>query len=289
MRTRSWLFVPGDSERRLAKAMGSGADAIIVDLEDAVLPDRKDAARRMAAEFLEVNRGVSEPALWVRVNPLSSDLLADDLAVVMPASPAGIVVPKPGSVDDLWTLHDRMTRLEQVHGMNPGTTGMLAIATETARAIGALPGYAMAPDRLRAVGWGAEDLSAELGAATNRESNGELILTYRIVRSLAQIAAAAAGVPAIETIYPKLNDDTGLQRIAERAREEGFGGMLAIHPDQIPIINASFMPSSAEIARARRIVAAFESQPGAGAIQLGGQMLDRPHLRRAQQTLEGLE
>ena len=289
MSMRSWLFVPGDRERRLVKATGSGADAVIIDLEDAVSPARKDVARRMAANFLAVDREAGASALWLRVNPFSSGLLMDDLAAVMQAAPTGIVLPKHDSVDDVWALHEELTRLELAHGLNAGETGMLAIATETARAIGALPGYTTAPDRLRAMSWGAEDLSAELGAADSREPGGELIFTYRVVRSLAQIAAAAAGVPMIETVYPGIHDSAGLMRIANRARREGFSGMLAIHPTQVPIINSAFAPSRSEIDRARRIVAAFESKPGAGAIRFDGQMLDRPHLRRAQRTLGMLE
>ena len=288
MIARSWLFVPGDSERKLARAMSSDADAIIVDLEDAVLPERKDLARRITAEWLRARRGERGPAPWLRVNPLRSGLIAEDLAAVMPAALAGVVLPKTASVDDLWALDGLLSNLEQEYDLNPATIGLLAIATETAQSIAALSGYSEVPKRLRAISWGAEDLSVELGAAANRDAEGELFLTYRIVRSLAQIAAAQAGVAALETIYPEFNDDAGLSRIAVLARREGFAGMLAIHPSQVPIINAAFTPTSAEIARARSIVAAFESQPGAGAVQLDGRMLDAPHLRRAVRLLESL-
>lgn len=289
MIARSWLFVPGDSERKLARAMSSDADAIVVDLEDAVLPERKDSARRITAELLQARRSERGPAPWLRVNALRSGLTAEDLTVVMPAALAGVVLPKTASIDDLWTLDSLLSDLEQVYDLNPGTTGLLAIATETAQSIAALSGYGEVPERLRAISWGAEDLSVELGAAANRDADGELFLTYRIVRSLAQIAAAQAGVAAIETIYPRFDDDAGLKKIAELARREGFAGMLAIHPAQVPIINAAFTPTGAEIARARSIVAAFESRPGAGAVQLDGRMLDAPHLRRAVRLLESLK
>ena len=269
--------------------MSSDADAIIVDLEDAVLPERKDSARQITAELLRARGGERGPAPWLRVNPLRSGLTAEDLTAVMPAALAGVVLPKTASIDDLWTFDSLLSNLEHEYDLNPGTTGLLAIATETAQSIAALSGYSEGPERLRAIGWGAEDLSVELGAAANRDADGELFLTYRIVRSLAQIAAAQAGVAAIETIYPKFDDDAGLMKIADLARREGFAGMLAIHPAQVPIINAAFTPTGAEIARARSIVAAFESQPGAGAVQLDGRMLDAPHLRRAVRLLESIE
>jgi citrate lyase subunit beta/citryl-CoA lyase len=282
---RSWLFAPGDSERKLARARESGADAVIVDLEDAVVPDRKALAREMTAAFLMAPRLAGCPALWVRVNPVSSGLMPDDLVAVMHAAPAGIVLPKPDSIADVQALDEALDRFEQsTSGRSP--TPVVAIATETALAVTSLAGYARPPARLLALTWGGEDLSAELGAMLNRDADGEFRFTYRMVRSLCQIAAAAAGLPAIETISPDFRDDAGLARRATRAVEDGFSGMLAIHPAQVPVINAAFTPTAAQIESARRVLAAFDAAPDAGAVQLDGRMLDRPHRLQARRVLE---
>ena len=282
---RSWLFVPGDSERKLAKSLESGADAVIVDLEDAVLPASKAAARRRVADFLAAQRGGTTPSLWVRTNSRASGLLADDLAVVFPAAPAGIVLPKPASVDDVRYLDDLLSVLEREHGVPQGRTRILAIATETAVAVTNLPGYVHAPPRLLALTWGGEDLSAELGANVNREADGTFRFTYQLVRSLCQLAAAAAGVAAIETLAASFRDDAVVTRMARRACEDGFSGMLAIHPAQVPLINAAFAPDAEQLAAASRIVEAFDRQPEAGTVKLDGRMLDRPHLVQAQRLL----
>jgi citrate lyase subunit beta/citryl-CoA lyase len=282
---RSWLFVPGDSERKLARALATGADAVILDLEDAVMPERKALARQMAAEFLVAPRRAAAPAVWVRVNPVSSGLMPDDLAAVMPAGPAGIVLPKPDSIADVQALDRALGNFEKTApGRAP--TPVVAIATETALAVLNLPGYAKPPARLLALTWGGEDLSAELGAVVNRDPDGEFRFTYQMVRGLCQIAAAAAGLPAIETISPDFRDEAALGRRAARAVEDGFSGMLAIHPAQVPVINAAFTPTDEQVEFARRVLAAFDSAPGAGTVQLDGRMLDRPHRIQAQRVLE---
>jgi citrate lyase subunit beta/citryl-CoA lyase len=282
---RSWLFVPGDSERKLARAREAGADAVIVDLEDAVVPERKALAREMTAAFLMAPRLAGCPALWVRVNPVSSGLMPDDLAAVMHGAPAGIVLPKPDSIADVQALDQALARFEELTS-GRSRTPVVAIATETALAVTRLAGYARPPERLLALTWGGEDLSAELGATLNRDPDGEFRFTYRMVRSLCQIAAAAAGLPAIETISPDFRDEAALARRAARAVEDGFCGMLAIHPAQVPVINAAFTPTAEQIESARRVLAAFAAAPDAGAVQLDGRMLDRPHRLQARRVLE---
>jgi len=286
---RSWLFVPADSERKLARALEAGADALILDLEDAVVDGRKALARQLAADCLRVNGGrvgpAPSPALWVRVNPLASGLLQDDLAAVMPASPTGIVLPKPGSIADVRELDRALAALEAgLPGRAP--TPVVAIATESALAVATLSGYVRPPERLLALAWGAEDLATDLGARVNRDADGELRFTYQLVRSLCQIAAASAGRAAIETLSPDYRDDAGLARRAARAAEDGFSGMLAIHPAQVPVINAAFTPTTEQVEFARRVLAAFAADPDAGAVQLDGRMLDRPHRLLAQRLLE---
>ncbi|MEO8443572.1 MAG: CoA ester lyase [Gammaproteobacteria bacterium] len=281
---RSWLFVPGDSERKIARALVAGADAVILDLEDAVAPERKPGARQLTAAALAA-RPAGSPPLWVRVNPVSSGLMSADLAAVMPGAPDGIVLPKPDSLADVEALDRVLTELEGDRaGRAP--TPVLAIVTETALAVLNLPGYAAPPTRLLGLTWGGEDLSAELGATGNRAPDGEFHFTYRLVRSLCQIAAAACGRPAFETIQPDFRDRAALERQARRAAEEGFSGMLAIHPDQVPVINAAFTPTPEQLAHARRVLAAFDAAPQAGTVQLDGRMLDRPHRAQAERLLE---
>ena len=290
---RSWLFVPGDSERKLARSLNSGADAVILDLEDAVVPERKPLAREMTAAFLR-SRGQATgpallpalwPALWVRVNALSSGLMHEDLAAVMPAGPAGILLPKPDSIADVREL-DRALGVIETGIPGRGLTPVVAIATETALAVATLSGYVRPPERLLALTWGAEDLSVELGARVNREPDGEFRFTYQLVRSLCQIAAASSGRPAIETLSLDFRDLAALARRAGRAAEDGFSGMLAIHPAQVPVINAAFTPTAGQVEWARRVLAAFAAAPAAGAVQLEGRMLDRPHQVQAQRLLE---
>ncbi len=277
MRLRSLLFVPGDRPDRMDKALASGADALILDLEDAVAPAAKPAARRHVREFLErTDRAVG---LYVRINPLDSALADGDLAAVVPARPSGYVLPKSINGDSVRDLAARLDAQGDADGK------ILPIASETPAAVFGLGSYAGSSDRLIGLSWGAEDLPAAIGAISAREADGSYTAVYEVVRTLALMGAHAAGVLAIDTIYPAFRDSDGLARYAARARRDGFSGMLAIHPAQIAPINAAFTPSEAEIAHARAIVAAFAARDGAGAVSLDGKMLDAPHLRAAQRLL----
>ena len=283
---RALLFVPGDSERKLAKGDGAGADALILDLEDAVVPERRPRARGLVREYLSARRaGPRRSALWVRVNPLDScDALAD-LAAVMPGAPAGIVVPKTGSGADVVRLDHFLSALEAREGIALGSTRILPVATETAGALFGLSSYIGASARLHGLTWGAEDLPAALGATTNRGPDGELAFVYQLARALCLAAAVAADVQPVDTVYPDFRDLAGLEKNASRARMDGFTGKIAIHPDQVPIIQAAFTPTPAELAQARAVVAAFAANPNAGTVALDGKMLDRPHLIQARKTL----
>jgi citrate lyase subunit beta/citryl-CoA lyase len=275
MRLRSLLFVPGDRPDRMEKALTSGADALILDLEDSVLPQSKVAARQAVARFLARPRGVP---LFVRVNALGTETDAD-LAVVLPHAPDGIVLPKAEGAASLADLDRRLT----VRGNS--RVRILPIATETPKAVFALGSYGGVTPRLCGLSWGAEDLPAAIGATTAREADGRFTPPYETVRSLALFGAHAAQVPAIETVYPAFRDEAGLAAYAARGKRDGFSGMLAIHPAQIAAINDAFAPSSDEIAWAERVVAAFTQNAGAGAIQLEGRMLDKPHLQSARRIL----
>ena len=274
MRLRSLLFVPGDRPDRMAKAMGVGADALILDLEDAVAPEAKPAARAAVAAFLAAPR---DPAvrLFVRINPIDGPLAAEDLAAIADARPDGIVLPK---AEGLVSLHALAAR---------GLTHIpvLPIATETPAAIFKLGEYACASVPLAGLTWGAEDLPAAIGATAAREADGGYTTPYQLARSLTLFGAHAAGVAAIETVYPDFRDLDGLAAYAARGRRDGFTGMMAIHPAQVPVINAAFTPSADELARAQAIVDLFAANPGAGALQLDGRMVDAPHLKAAQALL----
>jgi citrate lyase subunit beta/citryl-CoA lyase len=278
---RSLLFVPADSERKLEKARGSKADALILDLEDSVAPPNRRRARELVREF--ATTAAAKPGLWVRINPVDSADCAEDLDTVVAAKPVGVVVPKADSPDMLRALDRALSQRERAHGLTEGTIRVIPVATETPAAVLSLFEYRDPPPRLAALTWGAEDLSAALGAATNREEGGEFGFTYRVVRSLCLVAAKAAGVEAVETLHADFRDGAGLERMASAARREGFSGMLAIHPDQVGIINAAFTPAAEDVAHARRVVAAFAS--GAGVASLDGKMLDQPHLKQAQHIL----
>ena len=275
MRLRSLLFVPGDRPDRMEKALRAGADALILDLEDAVAPAAKPEARRHVASFLNAN---SNSRLWVRINPLDSDEFDRDLAAILPSHPDGIVLPKAEGGATVAELTRRLTE------RGNATAQILAIATETPAAMFQLGTYG-GSKRLGGLTWGAEDLPAAIGAATSREPDGRYTPPYELARSLCLFGAAAAGVAPIETVYPAFRDVDGLAAYAARARRDGFTGMMAIHPDQVAVINAAFTPSEAEVAHARAVVAAFAAQPGAGALSLDGRMIDRPHLVQAQRTL----
>jgi len=279
---RSFLFVPADSDRKLAKAKSSPADALILDLEDSVAAANRPAARGLAREFLK-SEAKGPASLWVRINPVGTPAYEDDLDAVIAARPGGIVVPKPETPEVLKQLDRDISALEDRHGLPSGQIVVMPVASETPMAVITLMDYRNPPPRLAALTWGAEDLAAALGASTNRDPSGEFAFTFKVVRSMALIAAKAAGVPAIDTLHADFRDFAGLTAAADAARREGFGGMLAIHPDQVAIINAAFTPSAAEVDHARRVVAAFAL--GVGVASLDGKMLDQPHLRQAKHVL----
>ncbi len=281
---RSWLFVPGDSESKQAKIDGCGADVVILDLEDSVAAAAKPAARKRVADLLAA-RKTRTPELWVRINPLSTPDALLDLAAVVAARPDGIVLPKPDSAADVAVLSRHLDEHEARASLKVGSIRILPIATETPAAMFALGTYAPAHPRLAGLTWGAEDLPAALGASVNRNDDGSFTDVCRLARALCLLSAGAAGVAAIETVYTDFRDTDGLQRFAAQARKEGFVGMMAVHPAQVPVINAVFTPSADEIAHARLVVEAFAANPNAGVIGLGGKMLDAPHLKQAQRLL----
>ena len=310
MRLRSLLFVPGDRPERFAKAAASGADALILDLEDSVVPDRKAAAREAVAAYLrsspareggarEARDGGVSPyraatplyhspttsgppplagedfrlAIFVRVNPLDSAFIDDDLATFVDVRPDGLVLPKAEGAADIHRLVERLA------------LPILPVATETPAAVFQLGTYASVATHLAGLTWGAEDLPAAMGASSAREADGGYTAPYQLARSLTLFGAHAAGVPAIETVYPDFRDLDGLADYAARGRRDGFTGMMAIHPTQVPVINAAFTPSPEELAHAQAVVDLFAAHPGAGALQLDGKMVDAPHLKAARRLL----
>jgi citrate lyase subunit beta / citryl-CoA lyase len=289
---RSWLFVPGDSERKQAKALGSEADALILDLEDSVDPQQLPAARARTREVLRAHTGAG-PQLWVRINPPDGGLWREDLeALFAERAPDGIVLPKISSPAEIVVVAEQLTALESERGLSRGVTGLLVIATETPRGVLALPQYvpalgaaAGAAVRLAGLTWGGEDLSAALGATSKRDAKGALTFTFALARTTCLLTAAALGVQAIDGVQVEFRDTAALTRELEEARRDGFSGKLAIHPDQVGPINAAFTPSEDERARARRVVAAFAAAGGAGVASLDGQMIDRPHLIQARRVL----
>lgn len=285
MTLRSFLFVPGDSEKKLARGGDSGADALILDLEDSVAPVRKPLAREMVHAYLVANRGGRRmPQLWVRINPIDDGGL-DDLVAVVRAMPDGVVVPKTDHPADLVRLGHTLDALERRDGVT-APLRLMPVATETPRAPFGLGAYADTKlPRLFGLTWGAEDLSTAVGASTNRDRLGGWSFTYRMVRSQCLLAAKASGVAAIETLYVDFRDEAGLIADCIEACREGFTGRIAIHPGQVGPINAAFTPSAEEVEHATRVVAAFAASPGAGVVGLDGRMLDIPHLRQAEQVL----
>ena len=285
---RSLLFVPGDSERKQTKALTSGADALILDLEDSVAPAQLPAARAQVRQFLSAQSGASAER-WVRVNGPASGLLPDDVAAVIAGRPDGFVLPKVSSVSEVAHASKQLSELEVKAGIEVGSTRLIVIATETPPALLRLSEYAAGTpglERLMALTWGMEDLSAALGASVKTQADGSLTPVFELARSLCLVAAAAAGVQAIDGVHADFRDAAGLSREAARARGDGFTAKLAIHPDQVPVINAAFSPTAEEVVRAKRVVAAFAASPGTGVTSLDGQMLDRPHLVLAQRILE---
>lgn len=277
---KSLLFVPGDRPERFAKAAASGADALILDLEDSVTADRKALARAAIAEHLRSRP--AGPALFVRVNPLGSDFQADDLDALAGLSPAGLMIPKAEGARSIATVD----RLLDERGL--GGVPLLPIATETPLALFHLGSYAEIPHRLVGLTWGAEDLPAAVGAASSREADGSYTPPYEMARALTLFAAHAAEVAAIDTVYPDFRNLEGLAAYAARAMRDGFNGMMAIHPTQVPVINAAFTPSTQAVERARAILAAFAANPGVGAIQLDGAMIDAPHRKQAERILRAV-
>jgi citrate lyase subunit beta / citryl-CoA lyase len=278
MRLRSLLFVPGDRPDRMRKAMVSGADAVILDLEDSVVPERKAWARKDVVAFL-AGTGREVP-LFVRINALGSPFLRDDIEALASVKPDGLVLPK---------AEGSASVLELAAMLGLADVKILPIATETPKSIFALGTFDAVSERLLGLTWGAEDLSAALGATSAREADGRFTPPYEMVRSLSLFAAHVAGVPAIETVYPDFSDGEGLAAYAARGRRDGFSGMMAIHPSQVPVINAAFAPSEREIAEARAIIEAFAANPGAGVLQIEGKMVDLPHLKAARALLASLE
>jgi len=280
---RSWLFAPGDSEKKMTKAMEGEADIVLIDLEDAVAPDSKAAARPMVHDFIAANpeqRG----RLWVRINPLDGPHTLDDLVAIMPARPGGIMLPKVYGRQDVETLDRYLEALEVANGIEQGSTPVIVLITETAEAMFHTGDYKGAP-RVVALTWGAEDLADSIGASSNKNADGSYSFTYELARSLTVLGAATAGVTAIETISADFKDLDALRARAEKVRRDGYRGMMAIHPAQIPVINEAFTPTEAEIAEAQEIVDIFAAHPGVGAIGWKGGMLDRPYLARAERLL----
>jgi citrate lyase subunit beta/citryl-CoA lyase len=283
---RSLLFVPGDDKKKLAKALLSEADALIVDLEDSVAFAAKPAARRIVADFLiEARQHVERPRLFVRVNPLEGGLSDADLETVMPAAPDAVVLPKSLDGASVQQLAAKLAVCEAENGLADGATGILAIATETASALFGLASYRGCSPRLEGLAWGGEDLSADLGAETNRLPDGAYAGPYFLARTLTLIGAAAAGVTPIDSVFTNFRDTAGLRAEAVAARRDGFAAKMAIHPAQAPIINEVFTPSAQAIERAKAVIAAFDATPGAGVVSLDGEMLDLPHWNRAKKLL----
>ena len=289
---RSLLFVPGDSERKLAKGLASGADALIVDLEDSVAPERLRFARGLVLEFLQAHAASAAPQLWVRVNSLASGRLYEDATAVLAARPAGLVLPKVDGYADIERIALTLEAIEAGNGLAVGSTALLVIGTETPAGLLALPSYPQAAAvhrasarRLAGLTWGMEDLSAALGARVRCNPDGTLRPVFEQARTTCLLAAAALGIAAVDGVFVDFRDTDGLRREAELARGDGFSGKLAIHPAQVPVINAVFTPSAHELDWARRVVAAFEAAGGAGVTALDGEMIDRPHWLLARRIL----
>jgi citrate lyase subunit beta / citryl-CoA lyase len=281
---RSWLFAPGDSEKKMTKAMEGAADIVLIDLEDAVATENKVAARGMVHDFIKANAD-RRARLWVRINPFDGPYTLGDLAAIMPANPGGIMLPKVYGRQEVEKLDHMLSVLEVANGIEEGSTPVIVLITETAEAMFHTGDYKGAP-RVVALTWGAEDLADSIGASSNRNEDGSYSFTYELARSMTVLGAAAAGVTAIETISADFKDLEALRKRAESVRRDGFRGMLAIHPAQIDVINAAFTPTEAEIAEAQEIVDVFAANPGVGAIGWKGGMLDRPYLARAQRLLK---
>ena len=282
---RSLLFVPGDSERKLEKGLGSGADVLIVDLEDSVAPARKASARAIAAEFLTARAGEPDPKLYVRVNDFSTGLTDEDLAAVVKAGPHGIMLPKSAGGADVERLSAKLRVHEAEAGLQDGAIRILPIITETAAGLLAAASYSAALSRLAGVTWGAEDLSADVGARSARDETGRYTDVFRLARAMTVLAAAKAETAAIDTVFVDFRDMEALRRECLDAERDGFTGKMAIHPAQVPVLNEAFTPSREAIAEARAISEAFAGAGDVGVVGIDGKMYDRPHLRRAERLL----
>lgn len=280
------LFVPADSERKFARGSRAGADALILDLEDAVAPEKKREARAHVASLV-ARRDDRAWRLFVRINALDTGMAEDDLAAALGPGLDGIVLPKANGAQDVAQIGASLDAGERAAGISP--VGIVVVATETPQALFNLGSYTPPHPRLVGLTWGAEDLGAAVGATDNKEADGSWTSPYVLARSLCLFAAASAGVAPLETLYADFRDDAGLARNCRAARRDGFVGRLAIHPDQIATINACFSPSPEDLNRARRLIAAFDAAPGAGTIGLDGKMYDIPHLKAARRTLAAAE
>lgn len=283
---RSFLFVPGDSEKKMAKAVQTAADALVLDLEDAVSADRIAFARKSVVNFLTEHTDRTRQQVWVRINPLDSDKALSDLAAIVVGAPDGVLLPKCTGAEEVVLLGNYLTAMEQREGLPLGHIKILPVATETAASMFELGSYRECSTRLHGLTWGAEDLSTAVGASTNRSDTNSYEFTYQLARSLCLLGAKAARVQAVDTIRADFRDRDGLIAEVRRARQDGFNAKFAIHPDQIQYINDGFLPDQAEVAYANSVVAAFDAAHEAGVVQLGGKMLDKPHLTQALQILE---
>jgi citrate lyase subunit beta/citryl-CoA lyase len=283
---RSLLFVPADSPKKLDKALGAGADAVIVDLEDSIAPSGKEAARASALSFLnEAVAGAGRPRLFVRVNGLQTGLTDADLDAVVAGRPDGILLPKAEGGAAVIHADAKLSAREAIAGVPDGHVKIVAMSVETAAGLFLAGTFRQASARLIGLTWGAEDLAAEIGAESNRDVQGRYTHLYQLARSLCLAGAAAAELPALDTVYTDFRNEAGLRATAEEARRDGFTGKLLIHPAQVAVVNEVFTPSAAALTRAQAIIDAFAAKPGAGTIGVDGVMLDRPHLARAEQLL----
>ncbi|MBK7471140.1 MAG: CoA ester lyase [Betaproteobacteria bacterium] len=281
---RSYMFVPGDSGKKLAKGLAGAADALIIDLEDAVAPSNKDAGRALTARFLE-EQVQARPRLWVRVNAFATGLTEADLDAIVPRQPVGVVLPKCDGIEHVARLAQLLGALEARHGLPDGAIRIMGIVTETAASVLNLPSLRVGHPRLAAMMWGGEDLAADLAAASNRDATGAFSDPFRLARSMCLLAAKAAGAEAIDTVFTDIRDLARLEAETLAAREMGFDAKAAIHPDQIAVINRVYTPAEAELAWARRVVAAFDAQPGVGVVRIDDEMVDQPHLKHARRLL----
>ncbi|MFV0472839.1 MAG: HpcH/HpaI aldolase/citrate lyase family protein [Pikeienuella sp.] len=288
---RSWLFVPGDSEKKLGKGRGNEADALILDLEDSVADDRQGIARGLVREFLSAHPDRSRQQLWVRINPLSHEFALEDLAAAIQGRPDGIVLPKADSAADVNRLADFLSALEAREGIAQGATRIFCIATETAASLLGFESYVRGvSSRMAAIAWGAEDLSAALGASENRHPRtGEIDDPFRLARTLCLAAGRATGAQPVGTVYVDYRDEAGLKADCERDAGSGFIGRMAIHPAQSAVINRAFTPTAEAVTHAKRVIAAFEENPGLGVIGIDGKMYDMPHLKQARLLLATAE